>query len=288
MAGSNYVAYNLAQTRTDAEKLQACNNIGAAGISSLAASFESRAPSYNWGAGEVCTYGGALWQFDADHSGPWTGADAHEIKTLNSSNVADEYDPTATYPIIGTPCIHEGAVYRSKTAITTAEDWNPSHWEKTRLIVDAPADGIIYSRKNGEWVNSSAILSYIDVTSDFDTSYHKAGLIIDDLKILYNPYVRLVYISIVAHFNLPESISRAEPTILISKNTNANSLIYNKECSRVSYAKHNEGSDGIEFSGDTVRIYNNELTITPTTSYPAPNRAIVRDMFTRVVGFIVD
>ena len=79
MAGSNYVAYNLAQARSDSEQAQARNNIGAAGLSSLAASFESRAPSYVWNAGEVCTYGGALWQFDSDHSGAWTGADAHEV-----------------------------------------------------------------------------------------------------------------------------------------------------------------------------------------------------------------
>ena len=69
MAGSNYVAYNVAQARSDSEKAQARNNIGAAGLSSLAASFESRAPSYNWNAGEVCTYGGALWMFDANHGG---------------------------------------------------------------------------------------------------------------------------------------------------------------------------------------------------------------------------
>ena len=82
MAGSNYVAYNLAQTRTDSEKLQARNNIGAAALASLAASFESRAPSYAWSANEVCTYGGALWQFDANHSGAWTGADAHETNIM--------------------------------------------------------------------------------------------------------------------------------------------------------------------------------------------------------------
>ena len=82
MAGSNYVAYNLAQSRNDSEKLQARSNIGAAALASLAASFESRAPSYVWSAGEVCTYGGALWQFDADHSGAWTGADAHEVTIL--------------------------------------------------------------------------------------------------------------------------------------------------------------------------------------------------------------
>ena len=95
MAGSNYVAYNLAQTRTDAEKLQARNNIGAAALASLAASFESRAPSYNWSANEVCTYGGALWMFDANHSGPWTGADAHEVTILEVlSTMSSSEKPT--------------------------------------------------------------------------------------------------------------------------------------------------------------------------------------------------
>lgn len=94
MAGSNYVAYNLAQARSDSEKLQARNNIGAAGLSSLAASFESRAPSYNWSAREVCTYGGALWQFDADHSGAWTGADAHEVTILEVLSTMSNEKPT--------------------------------------------------------------------------------------------------------------------------------------------------------------------------------------------------
>ena len=87
MAGSNYVAYNLAQARSDSEKAQARNNIGAAALASLAASFESRAPSYNWSAGEVCAYGGKLWQFDADHSGAWTGADAHEVNLFDILSV---------------------------------------------------------------------------------------------------------------------------------------------------------------------------------------------------------
>lgn len=79
MAGSNYVAYNIPQSRSDSEQLQARNNIGAAALASLAASFESRAPGYAWNAGEVCTYGGKLWMFDSNHSGDWTGADAHEV-----------------------------------------------------------------------------------------------------------------------------------------------------------------------------------------------------------------
>lgn len=82
MPDQNKVAFNLPQSKSDEEKQQARQNIGAAGLSSLAESFESRAPSYNWSANEVCTYGGALWQFDSDHSGAWTGADAHEVTIM--------------------------------------------------------------------------------------------------------------------------------------------------------------------------------------------------------------
>ena len=77
MAGSNYVAYNLAQTRTDAEKLQARNNIGAAALASLAPAF-STSTAYN--EGDVVTYNGKLYIFDMAHAaGSWTGADAHEV-----------------------------------------------------------------------------------------------------------------------------------------------------------------------------------------------------------------
>ena len=89
------VLWNMPQTLTDPQKLQGRKNIGAAGLSSLAASFESRAPSYNWSANEVCTYGGALWQFDANHSGAWTGADAHEVTILEVlSTMSSSEKPT--------------------------------------------------------------------------------------------------------------------------------------------------------------------------------------------------
>lgn len=93
---NNYVCFNVDQSGNHSEptRLRARNNIGAAGLSSLAASFESRAPSYNWSAGEVCTYGGALWQFDADHSGAWTGADAHEVTILEVLGTMSSEKPT--------------------------------------------------------------------------------------------------------------------------------------------------------------------------------------------------
>lgn len=85
----------MPQTITDPQQAQGRNNIGAAALASLAASFESRAPSYNWSANEVCTYGGALWQFDVNHSGPWTGADAHEVTILEVlSTMSSSEKPT--------------------------------------------------------------------------------------------------------------------------------------------------------------------------------------------------
>ena len=77
MAGSNYVAYNLAQTRSDSEQAQARNNIGAAALASLAPAF-STSTAYN--EGDVVTYNGKLYIFDMAHAaGAWTGADAHEV-----------------------------------------------------------------------------------------------------------------------------------------------------------------------------------------------------------------
>lgn len=93
------IVWTMPQGLTEPQQLQARINSGSAALSSLAAPFESRAPSYNWSAGEVCTYGGALWQFDSYHSGAWTGADAHEVSiasimpVVNSLNLNDySYD----------------------------------------------------------------------------------------------------------------------------------------------------------------------------------------------------
>lgn len=73
------VVWNMPQELDDSEQLQARQNMGAAALVSLAASFESRAPNYNWSANEVCTYAGKLWMFDRNHSGSWDAADVHEV-----------------------------------------------------------------------------------------------------------------------------------------------------------------------------------------------------------------
>lgn len=101
------VLWNMQQTLTDPQKLQGRNNIGAAALASLAASFESRAPSYVWSAGEVCTYGGALWQFDANHSGAWTGADAHEVTILEVLAMSAEKKKFIVLGTISGTCEYE-------------------------------------------------------------------------------------------------------------------------------------------------------------------------------------
>lgn len=45
--------------------------------------------------------------------------------------VAPEYDPTATYPTVGTAVMYKGVRYVSNTAITTAEAWTPAHWDES-------------------------------------------------------------------------------------------------------------------------------------------------------------
>lgn len=124
------VLWNMPQTITDPQQAQGRNNIGAAALASLAASFESRAPSYNWSANEVCTYGGKLWMFDANHSGPWTGADAHETNLMEVLAMATE-KPTSIVsgPIMKDNTLTGKELYtytnNARTAsVTLSQDYN--------------------------------------------------------------------------------------------------------------------------------------------------------------------
>ena len=51
-----------------------------------------------------------------------------------ASNIAEEYDSTATYDE-GDFVIYEGVLYKCTTAISTPEAWTPAHWTST-LVVD--------------------------------------------------------------------------------------------------------------------------------------------------------
>ena len=55
-----------------------------------------------------------------------------------SKIVADEYDNTSTYAV-GDYCVYEGTLYVCNTAISTAEEWNASHWTATNVTDEIPS-----------------------------------------------------------------------------------------------------------------------------------------------------
>ena len=75
-----------------------------------------------------------------EHDGTITGdgTDANPLSiqsalSVSNANMAPEYDPTATYPIVGTLRYHENVLYKSTVAINTAEAWNSAHWTTTSV-----------------------------------------------------------------------------------------------------------------------------------------------------------
>ena len=75
-----------------------------------------------------------------EHDGTLTGDGTNESPLsiqsaldVSNANTAPEYDPTATYPIVGTLRYHGNVLYKSKVAIDTAEAWNPAHWTTTSV-----------------------------------------------------------------------------------------------------------------------------------------------------------
>ena len=71
-----------------------------------------------------------------DDSGELAWRDRHTFNNLadaqewldDKANLPDAYDPTKTYAV-GDTVTYQEAVWKCKTAITTAEDWTAAHWE---------------------------------------------------------------------------------------------------------------------------------------------------------------
>ena len=76
----------------------------------------------------------------------------------------EAYDNTKTYDV-GSYCRYNGATYRCKTAITTAENFKSAHWTavaSNQPFIDAAAD-IAYSSLSGlEWNNLIEIETYMN------------------------------------------------------------------------------------------------------------------------------
>lgn len=102
------------------------------------------------------------------------------IGAFASSNAAPEYDPAATYPIIGILRMHEGVLYRNKVAINTAEDWTEAHWENVNLAGMLNAD----------------LTDWLDITDEFtfDDTYFTNK---NNFKIFYNLTLQMVAANVV-------------------------------------------------------------------------------------------
>lgn len=57
-----------------------------------------------------------------------------------ASNIAEEYDSTATYDE-GDFVIYEGVLYKCTTAISTPEEWTPAHWTSTLIVENFGSGG---------------------------------------------------------------------------------------------------------------------------------------------------
>jgi hypothetical protein len=53
----------------------------------------------------------------------------------SKSMISDAYDSTKTYAV-GDYCIYNNTLYICKTAITTAEEWTPAHWDATNCTTE--------------------------------------------------------------------------------------------------------------------------------------------------------
>ena len=75
-------------------------------------------------------------EHDGTITGDGTNANPLSIQSaldVSNANTAPEYDPTATYPIVGTLRYHGNILYKSTVAINTAEAWNSAHWTTTSV-----------------------------------------------------------------------------------------------------------------------------------------------------------
>ena len=84
-------------------------------------------------------------------------------EVVGAAAVVPEYDNSQVYAV-GTLCSHNGNMYRCKTAITVAEEWNSAHWEATSFTtLLSEKENVILTKTNisvatnawGSWVYQS-------------------------------------------------------------------------------------------------------------------------------------
>lgn len=92
----------------------------------------------------------------------------NNIGAFASSNAAPEYDPEATYPIIGTLRMHDGVLYRNKVAITTKEAWTEAHWEVADI---ADILALKANKSDNAWIE---VRSPFTIKNSFEQQISKA------------------------------------------------------------------------------------------------------------------
>lgn len=77
------------------------------------------------------------------------------IADANGAIGISDYSSSSTY-IIGDLCIYNNKLYRCKTAISTSEVWNATHWEEKTLL-NIREDYSTNEMIIGTWLDGSAI-----------------------------------------------------------------------------------------------------------------------------------
>lgn len=67
------------------------------------------------------------------------------LKKIENNIGSDTYDKTKTYAV-DEIVIQDGLLYKCKTAITTAEEFDSSKWEKISIL-----DNMLFFEKEGEF-----------------------------------------------------------------------------------------------------------------------------------------
>ena len=97
--------------------------------------------------GKFCIYQGKLYKCisrissaEAWNSSHWASTNLGDAIYNLQLTLAQPYSPALTYDV-GDVVMHGGSLYRCKTAITTAEAWDFSHWAQIINVMDVVGDG---------------------------------------------------------------------------------------------------------------------------------------------------
>ena len=125
-------------------------------------------------------------------------------------NIADEYDPTATYNV-GDYCIYQGVLYKCTTAIAVAEVWNSAHWTSTLIVDEFGSGGGGASVTLGTTVPSDASGENGDLYVQYDSSTYA---VVEYFVKINNSWRKAPYSKVVALTQSEYSQITPDPTTL--------------------------------------------------------------------------